>query len=319
MNVAETSRFRGCLLGLAAGDAVGTSVEFKPRGSFEPVTEMTGGGPFGLSPGEWTDDTSMALCLAASLLEKKAFDPRDQADRYVRWWREGYMSSNGRCFDIGITIKAALEKFVKTGDPISGSSDPRKAGNGCIMRLAPVPMYFHPDEDEAVHHSGESSRTTHGADECIDASRLFGSMIHRALSGESKEDVLFSIDPELVDAPKIRAIAEGSYREKGEGEIRGNGYVVNALEAALWCFDKTDTYRAAILKAANLGEDADTTAAIAGQLAGAFYGEEGIPADWLDRLVMRNEIGSMAEALMTAGESGAHAARADGTHASRVQ
>ncbi len=298
----DKDRFRGCLLGLAAGDAVGTSVEFSPRGSFEPVTDMTGGGPFHLKAGEWTDDTSMALCLGASLLETGGFDARDQAERYVRWWKEGYLSSNGRCFDIGITISGALSHFIESGEPFSGSTNPRRAGNGCIMRLAPVPMFFHPDENAAVYHSGESSRTTHQADECIDASRLFGLMIHKALSGGSKDEVLFGIDPELVDAPLIRAIAEGEYREKAESEIRGNGYVVNALEAALWCFINTDSFQAAILTAANLGDDADTTAAITGQIAGAFYGEEGIPAGWLEKLVMREKIGAMAEALMSAGE-----------------
>ena len=96
-------RFHGCLLGLAAGDAVGTTVEFRPRGSFEPLVDMVGGGPFGLEPGQWTDDTSMALCLAESLVELGAFDPRDQMERYVRWWTGGHLSSNGRCFDIGST------------------------------------------------------------------------------------------------------------------------------------------------------------------------------------------------------------------------
>ena len=104
----QMERFRGCLLGLAAGDAVGTTVEFKPRGSFEPVIDMVGGGPFQLQPGQWTDDTSMALCLAYSLVETGRFDADDQMQRYVRWWREGYLSRTGVCFDIGNTIASAL-------------------------------------------------------------------------------------------------------------------------------------------------------------------------------------------------------------------
>ena len=184
-------RFRGCLLGLAVGDAVGTTLEFKPAGSFKPIRDMVGGGPFRLKPGEWTDDTSMALCLATSLVETNGFDPKDQMDRYCRWWKEGYLSSNGVCFDIGNTVSAALRHFGQTGDPIAGPTSPRSADNGSIMRLAPVPMFYYPDVTAAIRYSAESSRTTHGAPECIDACRLLAGIICRAISGASKEDVLF--------------------------------------------------------------------------------------------------------------------------------
>ncbi len=162
--MSETANsFRGCLLGLAVGDAVGTSVEFRARGTFPPVTDMVGGGPFGLAPGQWTDDTSMALCLAASLCERDGFDARDQMDRYLRWMREGYMSSTGACFDIGNTVASALRRYRETGEPFSGSTDPQSAGNGCIMRLAPIPMFYFPDIDAVERYAAESSRTTHGA------------------------------------------------------------------------------------------------------------------------------------------------------------
>ena len=134
-------RFSGCLLGLAIGDTVGTTLEFKRPGSFEPLTDMVGGGPFRLKPGQWTDDTSMALCLAASLIECRGFDARDQMERYVRWWREGYMSSTGHCFDIGNTTAEALGIFQRTRDPFAGATDLDKAGNGSLMRPAPVPMF----------------------------------------------------------------------------------------------------------------------------------------------------------------------------------
>jgi ADP-ribosylglycohydrolase len=183
-------RFRGCLLGLAVGDAVGTTLEFKPPGSFKPITGMIGGGPFRLKPGEWTDDTSMALCLATSLIEKNCFDPKDQMDRYYRWWKEGYLSSNGRCFDIGQTVVQALQRYQKTGDPIAGSTSPHSAGNGCIMRLAPVPMFYSNDPEEAIQKSAESSRTTHGAAACLDACRYFAALLFGALCGCSKEDIL---------------------------------------------------------------------------------------------------------------------------------
>ena len=161
MNTIE--RFRGCLLGLAVGDAVGTTVEFRARGTFSPVTDMTGGGPFSLNAGEWTDDTSMALCLAASLTEIGIFDAKDQMERYCRWYHQGYLGSNGRCFDIGNTVRSALSKFEATGNPFSGSNDPRSAGNGSIMRLAPIPMFYYPDSQKIWDYSAESSRTTHGS------------------------------------------------------------------------------------------------------------------------------------------------------------
>ncbi|WP_341743059.1 ADP-ribosylglycohydrolase family protein [Azonexus hydrophilus] len=168
--ITTRDRFKGSLLGLACGDAVGTTVEFKRRGTFELVTDMVGGGPFKLNAGEWTDDTSMALCLTASLLENQGFDAHDQMTRYVRWMREGYMSSNGSCFDIGLTVKTALNRFRHSGEPFSGSTEPDTAGNGCLMRLAPVPMFFFSDRQQAIAMSAESSRTTHGALECIEAS-----------------------------------------------------------------------------------------------------------------------------------------------------
>ena len=148
-------RYQGCLMGLAAGDAVGTTVEFKPPGSFSPVTDMVGGGPFRLKSGEWTDDTSMALCLADSLIACSGFDAADQMDRYLRWRDEGYLSSNGFCFDIGITISDALSRYRATGEPFAGSTDPYSAGNGSLMRLAAAPLFFASDPEQAIFMSGE--------------------------------------------------------------------------------------------------------------------------------------------------------------------
>jgi ADP-ribosylglycohydrolase len=135
-------RYHGALLGLAAGDALGTTLEFKSPGTFRPLTDMVGGGPFNLQPGQWTDDTSMALCLGESLVRCQGFDPKDQMERYCRWWQDGQLSCTGRCFDIGITVSAALSKYTETDDPFSGSVDPHTAGNGSLMRLAPIPLAY---------------------------------------------------------------------------------------------------------------------------------------------------------------------------------
>jgi len=276
---------------------VGTTVEHQPRGSFDPVTDMVGGGLYELAPGHWTDDTSMALCLAESLLECGGFDARDQMERYVRWYRDGHLSSNGSCFDIGFTTRHALTTFERTNDPFSGSTDPGAAGNGSLMRLAPVVMYFAPDHDAAVHHAGESSRTTHGAPEAVDACRYYAALLMVALAGGSKDEILGTRAPDGLEP----AIASGAYRDKAEPAIESTGYVVHSLEAALWCLERTESYGEAILAATNLGHDADTTAAICGQLAGAHYGAEGIPETWRERVAMRERIEGMADGLMGSG------------------
>ncbi len=293
----ELDRFTGCLLGLAVGDAVGTTLEFARRGSFEPITDMLGGGPFGLTPGQWTDDTSLALCLATSLVECGGFDARDQMQRYVRWWRDGYLSSTGRCFDIGTTTRRALARFIDAGDPFAGSADPQTAGNGSIMRLAPIPMFFASDERAAEQHAAESSRTTHAAPEAVDACRLLSGMLCRALAGASKEQMLLGAAGHFRGAASLEALARGAYRDQPERAIRGSGYVVECLEAALWCFARSSSFAVAVLRAANHGDDADTTAAVCGQLAGAHYGEAGIPPHWLAQLAMREEITELARRL----------------------
>lgn len=304
----DKDRFEGALLGLAAGDALGTALEFKAPGTFKPIDDMTGGGPFGLPPGYWTDDTSMALCLAASLVEKGKFDPQDQMERYLRWYRHGYFSSTGECFDIGNATRQALHCFEEGGGPYSGSTNPRSAGNGSIMRLAPVPLFFARDPRLAVRMSADSSRTTHGAPTAVDACRFLGGLIVGAARGAGREELLsarYSPVPDLWDeeplCPEIDAVAAGSYRQKEPPGIRGSGYVVSTLEAALWAFARTGTFRDGLLTVVNLGDDADSTGAVLGQLAGAFYGRKGIPAGWLSRLHMKEDIEKLAGELMEKG------------------
>ena len=246
----------------------------------------------------------MALCLAMSLLECDDFDPRDQMERYIRWWREGYLSSNGCCFDIGDTVHKALSHFERTDDPYSGSTDTMSAGNGSLMRLAPVPMYFASDAREAIHRSEDSSRTTHGAQEALDACRYFAGLLVGALNGVDKETLLSAryspVDglwEESPLSPKIAEIAGGSFKTKQSCEVKGTGYVVASLEALLWAFHHTDDFREGALKVANLGDDADTTAAIYGQIAGAHYGVDSIPSEWRERLTMSSDITAMADSL----------------------
>lgn len=291
----------GALVGLAVGDAVGTTLEFHRPGSFTPITDMVGRGPFGLPPGAWTDDTSMAVCLAESILVTGGLDPADQMQRYVRWWREGYWSSTGECFDIGTTTAAALARFVATGEALDTPPDESRAANGSLMRLAAVPIRWHRDVAEAARRSGDSSRTTHGATRPVDTCRVMGAMIAALITGAPWHDVASADFWRYGDLhPAVDAVARGSWRTKEPPEIRGTGYCVDALEAAIWAVAGADTFREAVLRAANLGDDADTTAAIAGQLAGARWGNSGIPVEWRERIVEGERITEIAGALYDA-------------------
>jgi len=300
----KTARYQGCLLGLAVGDALGTTLKFKKPGSFKPIIDLAGGGPFSLEAGQWTDDTSMALCLAESLLICQGFDPADQMERYLRWYREGYLSSTGTCFDIGNTTRAALTSFKDTGEPFSGPTHPWSAGNGSIMRLAPVVMYFAqgpcqgnpPGRRELPHHP----RGHRGGGRMP----LLGSPPAGRLLGESKETLLSPMYTPIsglwAESPlpeKIAAIAQGSFKEKNLPEIRGTGYVVDSLEAALWAFYHGDDFQEGALLAVNLGDDADTTGAVYGQMVGAYYGVQGIPEEWLEKIVWAEEIKTLAADL----------------------
>ena len=263
-------RHLGMLLGLACGDAVGTTLEFKSRGSFAPLTDMVGGGPFDLQPGQWTDDTSMALCLAESLLEQGGHDPADQLQRYVAWWKQGYLSSTGECFDIGSTVAGALYFHERTGQLRADTDDPMMAGNGSLMRLSPVVAWFHPQLELAVEFAAASSLTTHTSAEAVDCCRLLAVVLCNALDGKPEAQLLEGA-ADFLQEPAVLDIAAGSYRDKAMGQIVGSGYSVRSLEAALWCVHTTHNFEQAILAAANLGDDADTTAAIAGHSLPLMY------------------------------------------------
>jgi ADP-ribosylglycohydrolase len=266
---------------------------------------MVGGGPFSLAPGQWTDDTSMAMCLAESLVECGRFDAVDQMTRYRRWFEKGHWSSTGKCFDIGNATRKALDHFRETGDPWAGTTEESTGGNGSLMRLAPVVLFFADDAETAIRKAGDSSRTTHGRAVTVDGCRYMAALILGALSGLEKEELLgaaFSPVPGLWDReplhPEIAAVANGSFRMKTPPAIRGTGYVVDSLEAALWAFATTSDFESGALAAVNLGDDADTTGAVYGQLAGAWYGVVGVPAKWRGKLARGGDIEAMAERLV---------------------
>lgn len=289
-------RYRGALLGLAVGDCIGMPLEFKQPDS-RILKGMESGNAFGVPMGSWTDDTSMALCLADSIITTGGFDPHDQMQRYLRWWHDGLWSSIGRCFDIGLTVADALSTYRSDADPYRGSTDPNTAGNGSLMRLAPIPMAFGYDAMLCAAMARDSSRTTHGAPTALDACAVYAHYVAAALRGTPRALYLASY-PGAVATPEIRGIVNGSYATKSPPEIVGSGYVVKSMEAALWAFARNDSYQAATLDAANLANDADTTAAICGMLAGAHWGESAIPPAWLDIIARRRDIEWLAEELL---------------------
>jgi ADP-ribosyl-[dinitrogen reductase] hydrolase len=297
----SADRQRGTLLGLAIGDALGAAVEFAMPGTFPKVTGYRGGGPHGLAPGEWTDDTSMALALADSIA-KFGWDLNDQARRYVAWWRKGEYSVNGRCFDIGFTTHRALSLFERTGNArTSGDPSEQASGNGSIMRLAPVPIHYadlFPDRlDELVRLLVESSLPTHASPQCLSACAYLGLVLAGLINGIDRDEVLAPNWAPLGRLkeiyplhPSIAEVAGGGFRQKQPPEIAGSGYVVKTLEAALWAFHDAEDFRSAVLRAVNLGDDADTTGAVCGELAGAYWGESGIPRAWRENLARRDMI-----------------------------
>lgn len=304
-------RYLGCLFGLAVGDALGAPVEFEKRGDFIPVTGMRGGGHFDLRPGEWTDDTAMALCLAESLTLRKDFDPEHQMEIYKRWWLGGHLSSDpppsGKgCFDIGITVRKALKEYsrckvARRAESYDIEEEETGAGNGSLMRLAPIPLFYIGNPRQALELSARMSYTTHGAKAAADACRYFAGLIVGALMGVAKEELLSSLYCPTGSSwevsplcEEIQEVALGSFKKKNRDEVVGSGYVVNSLEAALWAFYSTNTFKDGVLAAVNLGDDADTTGAIYGQLAGAYYGFDSIPAEWVQQLARKDLIEKLA-------------------------
>ena len=269
----------------------------------------------------------MALCLATSLIQHGDFNPYDQLVRYKWWHQNGYLSSTGKCFDIGMATADSMSEFYRRqksfaerhqipldqiDQPVQDfnvfCSGPDVAGNGALMRLAPVPLFFYQQPHVAVEYSGISGRITHGDRKAYDACRYYGALIVAALHGESKESLLsdsFYSDHQSWFAGRplhesIALVSRGSF--KRQSGIRGTGYIVSALEAALWAFwSDENSFEKGALAAVNLGDDTDTTAAIYGQLAGAFYSYPNLPQKWLDHLYARKFIESISGWLLFEG------------------
>jgi ADP-ribosylglycohydrolase len=303
MEAARTlrDRFQGALLGLAVGDALAAATQFRrPRG-FEPIGDLLGGGPFDLPRGAWSDDTAMALCLAESLLESGGFDPRDQMERYGRWQQQGHLSATGQCLGITASVARALATAQWRRQPFSGSHDPERLDPEVLPRVASVVLFRFAQPQLAVREAGDSARATCQAPLVIDLCRLYGAMLHAALSGAGREAVLSPPQSVFRDGslkPRVATLLRGSYRDKEPGRIRAAADALHVLEAALWAFERSTTFRDGALLAANLGENSDAVTATYGALAGAHYGVGAIPPAWRESLARREIIVDLADRLL---------------------
>ncbi|MFC7694894.1 ADP-ribosylglycohydrolase family protein [Paeniroseomonas aquatica] len=272
---------------------------FTARDELPHHADMAGKGPFDLEPGQWTDDTSMALALTDSLVTCHGLDAADLMTRFLAWRQAGDYSCTGECFDIGTTTSQALSRFRRNGNAYAGSVAEDSAGNGSLMRVAPVALYALHDPVLATRLARDQSRTTHGAPQAVEACDLFVSMLRSAILGTEREVVLA---PRHWDGhAAIRHVAAGAWRNKSRASIRSTGYVVDTLEAALWSVGNTGNFEDALVLAVNLAGDADTVGAVAGQLAGAVYGASAIPKRWLQPLAWRHKIEAMGQALLETG------------------
>jgi len=309
------NKILGCLMGSAVGDALGTTQEFVPMhcAMENPIKDLVGQGKFKLEAGMWTDDTSMMLCLCESLLELKgSFDGRDQQARYYEWYSNGHLSSNGVCFDIGKTTRLNLLDNRKENREFSDKISDAASGNGGLMRLAPVPLYYMSgDVMRAIELSGQSSMTTHPSEISRDCCRYYAALIIGAVLGESREMLLSStelyvppgLDKDYWTVNPLRSevldiVANCSYQKSNPPDICNSAYVVKTMEAALWAFYHSDSFEDGALKIVNLGDDADTAGCIYGMLAGAFYGNDAIPEAWRQKIVFKDLIFVYSEEIV---------------------
>jgi ADP-ribosyl-[dinitrogen reductase] hydrolase len=296
-------RYRGCLIGLACGDALGGPVEFDSRAKMDEcfpagLREFIGGGWLHLFPGEITDDTQMSLDVARSLCAHPEGDMSDLATRFLAW-------RNSAPKDIGNTTRDALDRlaagvpWAEAGEQTFRHRGERdSAGNGAIMRCAPVAMRFRNDPDRLRDVSIDVSRITHANPLCTWASVVVDQATAALLNGEPVAAALERASSG-IDQPEVLAalsLAQTASRDK----IASGGFVLDTLVAALWSLIRTESFEDAVVTAVGLGGDTDTTGAVAGALAGAHYGYDAIPTRWRDTVQYREELSSLADCLLTA-------------------
>jgi ADP-ribosylglycohydrolase len=308
--MAEKHIYKDLLLGVAVGDALGVPVEFQSREliSKSPVTDMMGYGTYNLPPGTFSDDSSLTFCLAEALTQE--FNLQRVADHFVNWLLHGYWTADGHVFDVGIATSQAIDRLQRGFEPeFAGGTTEFDNGNGSLMRILPLVTYIKDKERfERFELTKKVSSITHRHIRSVLACFYYLEFARKLLEGATKFDAYDSLKTELsdffseqsIEPDEVRLFGRllaGNIHELPRDEIKSGGYVVHTLEASIWCLLTTDSYASATLKAVNLGEDTDTTAAVTGGLAGLLYGFESIPAAWLHKLARRAYIEDLADRL----------------------
>jgi len=278
------------IMGLVVGDALGVPFEFKTRDTFR-VTDMVGYGTHGQEPGTWSDDSSLALATLESIGRCKKIDPADIMKNFAYWLCDSCFTANGTVFDVGGTTGNAIVKYCKTRDITScGGREHNSNGNGSLMRI--LPLAFIPHTNADVYNV---SALTHAHEISVMACQYYLAVAEKLLDGADKTEAVRSLERECKGVFSRVPVIDRSPREV----IKSSGYVVDTLEAALWCFLKTDSYRECVITAVELGSDTDTVAAVAGGLAGIYYGvggDKGIPEEWIEKIARKSWIGKLCAA-----------------------
>ena len=299
---AEAVRDRavGALLGLALGDALGSTRDGAPRDSTLPVAGLAGDGRYNLAAGQWTAPTTMAVALATSLIERRSFDEADFLERLAWWEADGEFSCTGTCIGMSASVAGALARFRGMGELLADPADRSDADGAALVRLPPVAIRYWqsggadgPLRDVAVRQS----RTTNADPASLATATLFAELLGAAIAGSPR--ALLLREQPMGSEPALGPLASGAWRHKHRHEIRSAGDPLSLLEAALWCIARTGDFAEAVLLAANLSEAASATAAVTGQLAGALYGKAGIPKAWLSQLAWSELLESLALELTT--------------------
>lgn len=302
-------RYRGLLLGLALGDALAAPVQHRRPGTFTPVGDLLGGGPYDLPRGAWSDDTAVALALAESLIERGDFEPRDFVERLTRWQHDGTGSATGQCLGISAPTAKALAQAHWSGNPFAGSHDPARADREPLVRAGVAAAWALDDPERAIELAAEAARPTHQAPVALDACRYFAALVIGALQGVPKAELLapgFTPVPGLWARKPLKRevarIAAGEWRataaDADPAELAAGG-AVGALRLVLGALAAGHGYRDTVLAAVNLGLDADANGALVGQLAGALHGAAALPPHWVASLAETRRIAGIADRLLT--------------------
>jgi ADP-ribosyl-[dinitrogen reductase] hydrolase len=313
---ARRERMLGGLWGSLVGDALGVPVEFKSREEVrrQPVTGMRGYGTHQQPAGTWSDDSSLLLCSAESLVERGGFDAADMGARFVRWEGECHWTPHGRVFDIGGTTSQALSR-LRMGTPPeqAGGGDEHSNGNGSLMRILPVALWFNASPvDEMLDAVHRASALTHRHPRSQMACGVFALVVRELLGGatpaEAYENAVrelpatYQAGPFLAERQHFCDFEAGGLATVPEKEIRSGGYVVHTLTASVWCLLTSASFEETVLKAVNLGSDTDTTGCVAGAIAGIYHGQGAIPADWISTLARKGDVATLFEAFTRANE-----------------